>query len=274
MTMNKYHFFIFAMISAISSTAFAQNVIYKCTDSDGNISYLNEPSNKNCEKTNLAKVDKSGTLNKTTSIAQPNNVPPSVNINISNNEQVVKDQKRLLILQGELEQEKNQLKTVSEMLKKVEKSADAEQIAQLQKMVDAHKRNILALEKEIGVKSAVDLSKNPTPPLGFPKNLPFSLPKEAGEVEIVTPPSPPLGQAPKAIPQPPMGFPQLKPAQTSQNQPTLTDKLNSILNNQQKPIIPQPMIKAEEPKAPEVVRKVMEEPMITNKSLKKKSELD
>lgn len=259
---------------AISNSAFAQGVIYKCIDSNGNVAYLTESTGKNCTQTNLAKIDQTATLNKVFVNLTPSQGSSSDNNNNNtifnsntNPEQIVRDQKRILILKGELEQEKNQLSVVQTMFQKIEKSNDKNQIEQLSKMIDSHKRNIAALEKEIGIKNNITMTKTePTQnqvAIPNPTKLPFSLPNGVENVEIVTPP--PLiiqgnNQA-QSIPQKPQ--PQL----------SVTDRLNLMIQLQQaqqtKPIQPK-----EEIKQPEIIRRSEHPPMITNKSLKKKSDFD
>lgn len=181
----------------ISVPAFAQGVIYKCTDANGEISYSTDSTSGKCEKTNLAKIDKSNILNKPGYVVNANNQNAggeNVNITVNSSDQIVRDQKRATILQGELTQERTQLKTVLEMLSKADKN-DASQIGQLKKMEEAHKRNITSLEKELGIKSDINLAAKP-----IPGNLPFALPKESQDVELVEAPKPPQAKeyAPKS----------------------------------------------------------------------------
>lgn len=242
--MNKK--IIFLLLSTLSIQSFAQGIIYKCTDSDGNVAYINESkSNSNCEKTNLAKVDKSTIINKTT----PTNNSPTINIgvgdnNVVNEEQKIRDQKRAIILQNELTQEKSQLKTVIDMLAKLKSVDDEAQISKLKNMVDAHKRNIASLEKELGIKGDIDL----TPKVAAKQNgngLPFSLPKEidVSDVQIV----------------------QAKP---SMEKSVVVIKPTPIKQVVQQPITPVVLVE----KKQEEFQYIPEGSLISNKSLKKKLE--
>jgi hypothetical protein len=185
MNKNTIKIFTFFFLSAVGFPTFAQGVIYKCVDADGDVSYTTEVTNKNCEKTNLAKIDKGSIINKPAFVSTPtssSNAEPTV----ANSEQVVRDQKRVLILQNELQQEKSQLKTVSDMLEKANHS-DQSQLEQLKKMEQTHKRNIASLEKELGVKG--DIQLNATQKTNnIPNGLPFNLPKDANEVQLVETP--------------------------------------------------------------------------------------
>lgn len=245
--MNKKIIFLF--LSTLSIQSFAQGIIYKCTDSEGNIAYMNESkSNSNCEKTNLAKVDKSTIINKATPINTNN--PATINIGVGDNvvseEQKIRDQKRAVILQNELAQEKSQLKTVVDMLSKLKSTDDENQISQLKNMVDAHKRNIASLEKELGVKGDIDL----TPKVATKQNgLPFALPKEidVSDVQIV--------QVKPHVE---------KPVVAAKQAPTPVKQVAQV--NQS--ITPVVLVE----KKQEEVQYVPENSLISNKSLKKKLE--
>lgn len=146
---------------------YADNVIYKCTSSTGEVTYQNNMGNKSeCTKTNFASfpninIFKSDNFKKTGTHSSNN----SSNINSSgattsssdknNNlseEQKVRDSKRVLILTQELNQEKEQLNTVSTMLKNLKEtnSKDTTQIAQLEELKTSHVNNITAIERELG----------------------------------------------------------------------------------------------------------------------------
>jgi len=145
------------------------------------------------------------------------------------------------------------------MLMNVNNSKDKKQIEQLKQMEDVHKRNILALEKELGVNSkivstitpdsSVQLIDNPkvlnfnNPPIALPDMLPkktISLPQNL-ETKLVVKPEP-------VIPAP---LPRIL-----MEKPLITNK--SI-------IIPvAPIVE------PIITREIMEKPLITNKSITKK----
>jgi hypothetical protein len=252
--MSRNKNFIFILFFSISIPSFAQGIIYKCTDDEGNTTYINETniSGKNCEKTNLAKIDRGNTLNKPTVFVDPNqpkqnNTPIT---NIDNSEQIIRDQKRKAILQEELNQERTQLKTVTDMLKNIKEGNEGKEFLQLKKMEEAHKRNIAALEKDIGLK---EVPTNPTQANSMaPKGLPFTLPTD---VQLVTPPN-----MPQAM-QPNMG----------QNQVTQNNSISQQNIKTNTPNINEQLTKPEEPiKKVEIVRESYS-PLITNKSLKNQS---
>lgn len=178
-----------ALVLGLNTTyALAQSEIYKCTQPDGNVLYLNDRTQMkglNCDKTDLAKLDKLTILNKPVAIVKntsSNSTMTNVGNSIESAEQKVRDEKRALILRQELSQEQNQLKTVAEMLKNVEKSSDAAQIEQLKKMQDNHMRNIASLQKELGVKSDVELVVNPQMLANISKSsLPTAMPVEVSK---------------------------------------------------------------------------------------------
>ncbi len=239
--MSRNKKFIFILLLSISIPTFAQGVIYKCTDSDGNITYINETniSGKQCEKTNLAKIDKGNTLNKPTVFVDPNQPKSNnnSNSNIDNSEQILRDQKRKTILQEELNQEKNQLKTVTDMLKNIKEGNENNEFLQLKKMEEAHKRNIAALEKDIGPKE-ISVNSSQANQMA-PKGLPFTLPTD---VQLVTPPN----------------MPQVNSNNSGTTQNLKSNTIESVA-------------KTEEPlKKVEIVRETYS-PLITNKSLKNQS---
>ena len=102
----------------------------------------------------------------------PISVPKTINlpsIPIANNE--VKDNKpRNPILEKELAFESNQLKTVESMIKNADDSKDSKQLEQLTKMKNIHSKNIDALNKELGIKTDVELLVKPE----VPKNMPIN----------------------------------------------------------------------------------------------------
>lgn len=150
----------------LSNLTYADNVIYKCTSSTGEVTYQNNMGNKNeCTKTNFASfpninIFKADSVKKTTSHSSNNNggsnfigtnVAQEKNNNISE-DQKLRDTKRVLILTQELNQEKEQLNTVSLMLKNLKdtNSKDTNQIAQLEELKNSHVNNITAIERELG----------------------------------------------------------------------------------------------------------------------------
>lgn len=251
--MNRNKILTFLILSIVGVPTFAQGVIYKCVDANGDISYSSDANSNRCEKTNLGKIDKGNSLNKPT-ISNPNNnsftnvsVAPTVN----NTEQILRDQRRIMILQGELSQEKNLLKTVLDMIAKADTS-DGTQIDQLKKMELTHKRNIASLEKELGAKG--QLAAKP------PVNLPSGLPKGAEQVELVQAPVPPssgrVNANTKASPISPYVL--INPSAT----------MKTVANNSVAAVAANPPTQIIQP---EVIKEYREPALITNKSLKKKA---
>ena len=198
-----------------SHFAFAENVIYKCTSNTGEVTYQNNAGDKNeCEKTNFASFPSINFFKQDSKPKVTNNSKnistPSKNDNVASNnfvseEQKVRDTKRSLILNQELAQEKEQLTTVSNMLKNLKdsNSKDNSQINQLEELRTSHLNNINAIQRELGTfkpsnktdelkiekagnqnssnlnnnKMIVTQSKNTTNTM----NLPISLPNEMSE---------------------------------------------------------------------------------------------
>jgi hypothetical protein len=198
----------------ITHSAFAENVIYKCTSSSGEVTYQNNAGDKSeCEKTNFASFPslnffkpevKPKTNNKVVSSSKTeNNVSSFVS-----DEQKIHDSKRALILNQELSQEKEQLNTVSNMLKNLKdsNSKDSSQITQLEELKNSHINNINAIQRELGtVKPSAKseelkiekTNSNIAPDLNNKKmivtksvpspekmNLPVSLPNESSNVKV------------------------------------------------------------------------------------------
>ncbi len=250
--MNKNKIFTFILLSIVGVPSFAQGVIYKCTDANGDISYSSESTTGRCEKTNLAKLDNGNILNKPTSFNN-NSSSSSVAPTVQNSDQIVRDQKRAAILQGELSQEKTQLQTVLLMISKADKN-DSTQIEHLKKMEQTHKRNIASLEKELGIKNEIQIANTP-------KGLPFTLPG-VEQVEIVQPP--PIRDS--SYQNKVVSNPNIKSnAPYILINPSATNK--TVTNNPVAAVEANPPIQIVKP---EVVKEVREPAAITNKSLKKR----
>lgn len=156
------------------------NVIYKCLDSFGKISYLNVTDKKGkCEKTDLSNpakmmvVENHNRKKTTYSQSQINASNRNTQNRKINNqlaqEQYLRDQKRLSILNEELKNEKEQQKTIETMIKKV--GNDKEQLEKLQNMKTNHQKNITALNKEITALKNKKIVKNPIPPAPIPMDV-------------------------------------------------------------------------------------------------------
>jgi hypothetical protein len=263
--MNKNKLLTFLILSIVGIPAFAQSIIYKCIDANGDISYSTDATSNRCEKTNLGKIDKGNSLNKPMTISNNSftnsNIAPTVN----NSEQIVRDQKRAVILQGELSQEKGQLKTILDMIAKADNS-DGKQIDQLKKMEETHKRNIASLEKELGIKSQNNVI-NP------PISLPFNLPKGTEQVELVQAPTPPInnGKANANIIQTNQSVVKNSIAKVAPSSPYVlinpSATVKTITNNSVASVATTPTNAVVQP---EMVKEYREPAAITNKSLKKK----
>jgi vacuolar-type H+-ATPase subunit I/STV1 len=146
-----------------------KNVIFKCVDSHGDISYLNGniAKNYNCLRTELADVDKYDTVTVNgQNNNQKKNIPSSVSSSknmvtttgeiISNDEQKIRETKRDLVLKNELNDENEQLSSVNAMLQKIT-TKDSDQYNQLKDMQNTHNQNIASLEKELGINTSKKL---------------------------------------------------------------------------------------------------------------------
>jgi hypothetical protein len=148
------------VLCLFASTSYAQSIVYKCTDSSGNISYTNNKG-MGCSRTDLADPEKSSAMVirndrafkklDTSGFAGLGNT----NVAVNNDEQRFRDSKRQLILSHELDDEKQQLDTVNSMLKNANGSQDSQQVAQLTEMQQTHMKNIADLQKQLGVANTV-----------------------------------------------------------------------------------------------------------------------
>ena len=163
----KKIFFIFILLN--TSSAFAENVIYKCTSTTVEITYQNNSGEKNeCVKTNFAsfpninvfkldeqKIKKNNTIHN----SEPENMTTK---NSYSDEQKIRDSKRALILSQELNQENEQLNTVATMLKNLKdsNSKDSTQISQLEELKKSHENNIASIQKELGNTKIIPASQD------------------------------------------------------------------------------------------------------------------
>lgn len=162
---------ILGLFVFIGGNCFAQSDIFKCTDPSGNITYSNDSKSGTCEKTGLGIINKANTVNKLIG-----DVPQT-----NNYDKTMKDQKRKLILQGELNQEKQQLESISDM---ISRTNDNEQINRLSEMQNMHKRNISALQKELGNKTDVELLLPTNIGKAVPgRDVPISLPSKETNID-------------------------------------------------------------------------------------------
>lgn len=154
--MKKY---ILLTLFLTSLNTHAQEAIYKCTSTTGEVSYVNVTSvfskNKGCIKTDLGGIDKPRIIstNKKSSVsANPdNNLGTMV---VYNSEQKDRDNKRQVVLQKELDEEQAQLLKINDSLKSLQnnKNADKKQIEELVNLQTQHNKNIEVLRKELGKK--------------------------------------------------------------------------------------------------------------------------
>jgi len=135
------------------SNANADNTIFKCVEADGSVTYLNTSARQgNCTKTDLANPEKVSIVSSNDRLERKISIPgakiSSQKLDDTSAEQFLRDSKRVLILQKELQQEQEQLNTINNMIKNA--NGDPEQAKQLAEMQNTHKGNIAALEKELG----------------------------------------------------------------------------------------------------------------------------
>lgn len=156
---------IYALLILGSPAIYAQqNVVYRCIDVNGNVSYANNSTmskSAGCQKTDLADPDKSKGMvirseggNKVVTTAFTSSGSSSNISAIKSDEQKKKDEGRLSILTKELADEQEQLVSVQKMIKNVESSKDIEQVSKLKDMENRHFKNISTLKRELGVKEA------------------------------------------------------------------------------------------------------------------------
>lgn len=213
----------------ILQSAYAENVIYKCTSNTGEVTYQNNAGDRTeCSKTNFASfpninffkqdLPKSKDLN--SGNVASNNMKTTNSIPVVSEEQRIRDSKRALILSQELAQEKEQLNTVSVMLKNLKdsNSKDSAQISQLEELKNSHVNNVTAIERELGntkiivnnnelkiekaslpmpnnnqpmmITKAISPSSNSLPvalPTSIPTTLPLTLKKETVKQIPLTP---------------------------------------------------------------------------------------
>ncbi len=243
----KKKLILFSMLF-ISTSSFAQNTVFKCVDSEGNISYVNKEESAKCKSTNLGFVDKSSTLNKSsanngssTPSAEPNFTPNT------NTEQIIRDKKRLLILKNELTQEIEQRKTIESMLSKIPPNlSQSEEYQKLNNLLNNHKKNIESLEKEIVnisksipnesiVNNNVGIPSNIAPPIALPNNLNMKIDPN---VQLVSPPetktplmNTPKIEIPKTIPKSIPEITQDIPKENKPSEPIEEKPIKEVFNS-------------------------------------------
>ena len=178
------------ILMALSTQVYAQNVIFKCVDNEGNTTYLNVTSAKSgsCTRTDLAQIDKLSIVESSGKSMKSSSAGP-ITMVIKDDEQRIRDSKRQLILTSELNDEKEQLETVNNMLKNVN-AQDSGQSSQLLEMQQTHQKNIASLEKELGKSTLASSDKTPVISVVSTKeqnssnalNLPISMPATPGNM--------------------------------------------------------------------------------------------
>jgi hypothetical protein len=150
----------------IYQNSFSEDVIYKCLDKHGNISYVTDEKNYlSCEKTNLAVIDKLNIFNPNihpNMDTNPHGVSTEKNTvipNISPNEQAHLDIKRNDLLNQELEKEKMDLAKVQQMIK--ESAQNPKQLQSLLELEKTHEFNISQIQHDLGIqkKSSLPISQ-------------------------------------------------------------------------------------------------------------------
>jgi Domain of unknown function (DUF4124) len=66
---------LFLFLLSLSANSFAENIIYKCTDSNGSVTYTNKKEKQKCTKTNLATIDKGTVVNKNNTPNDKDDIP-------------------------------------------------------------------------------------------------------------------------------------------------------------------------------------------------------
>lgn len=151
---------LFLTLLSIYHLAFSEDVIYKCVDKHGNVSYVtDEKDYLDCSKTNLAVIDKLNIFDPNTSTKSnqhsntshsfensQNTVIPSV----SPTEQANLDIKRNDLLKQELAKEKLDLNKVQAMIQ--QSSNNPQQLSSLLALEKTHEFNISQIEHDLGMK--------------------------------------------------------------------------------------------------------------------------
>lgn len=153
---------VLSIFGTLSSFSYAQSsdVIFKCVDAQGNISYVNVNSAKSsgCSKTDLATIDKLSTVSSERnrkariSSAENHSSSGSSGMVVKDEDQQIRETKRIVVLKRELADEQEQLSTVNSMLSNVG-TKDPAQAGQLKEMQLTHQKNIESLQKELGMRS-------------------------------------------------------------------------------------------------------------------------
>jgi hypothetical protein len=148
--MKRYYELHFS-IALLALTALpAQAEIFKCTETDGHVTYSNV-ANKNCKALNLEPVS-SG------SKAAPKTASPSTFPRVNDTTQRARDTERRRILETELAAEQKNLEQAKKELAEQEAIRNGDErnyqkmldrLRPLQDKVALHERNIEAIKKEI-----------------------------------------------------------------------------------------------------------------------------
>lgn len=168
------------VLSGLCSVSMAQSTVYKCEDAKGVVSYLNEPQNGfTCNKTDLGNIKNMAAIKNEGGLKQ--NFPATSQKAQDFNQKINQPQKdneadlkRFAILTKELNDEKSQLATVSNMLKNIPESS-VEDFKKMKSLEQNHKRNIETLEQQLAkinpnnkeTKAVVNAS-------GLPLNIPLN----------------------------------------------------------------------------------------------------
>lgn len=161
---------VLSFLGAYSSFSYAQSsdVIFKCVDAQGGVSYVNVNSAKSagCSKTDLATIDKLSIVSsernkKIRSSSESSHSSPGSGMVVKDEDQQIRETKRIVVLKRELADEQEQLNTVNSMLANVG-TKDPAQAGQLKEMQATHQKNIESLQKELGMRNQV-ASVTPNP---------------------------------------------------------------------------------------------------------------
>lgn len=149
------------VLMAYCSLGMANNIVLKCVDGNGNVTYANEKSaGLTCERTDIDKkvmqitnTGGSGYAPKARTGSSSNAITPApANIpNVTSEEQKKKDLNRIAILENELKDERDSVEKVNKMIANA--GSDQDQIRQLSDLKARHEQNIKSLEREVQLQS-------------------------------------------------------------------------------------------------------------------------
>lgn len=157
-------------LSGIYTCSIAQSTVYKCENTQGIVSYLNEPqSGYSCQKTDLGSIKNMATIKNEGGFKSGSNSSAEQIKNF--NEKITKptipneaELRRLSILKKELDDEKKQLDTTKNMIANIA-DKNSQDAIRIKEIASSHQRNIDSLEGQIAKINPQDIK---TLPLNIP----------------------------------------------------------------------------------------------------------